>query len=74
MQMITININFDSLESAQEFIKDYQHIQKKKTRPKKENDLRGHKTKEFHNAVKQFQEQNPDKTYLECLKQSKENK
>ena len=72
--MITINISFDDLESAQQFIKDYQHIQNKKTRPKKENDMRGFKTKEFHYAVKQYQERNPDKTYLECLKQYKENK
>ena len=71
--MITISFNFDSVDTAQQFIKEYQQLQHKKTKPKKEDDRRGHKTKDFHNAVKQFQEQNPEKTYLECLKSFKEN-
>jgi|APCry1669189768_1035252.scaffolds.fasta_scaffold269269_1 hypothetical protein len=71
--MISITINFDCLETTQQFLKDYQQIQNKRIKPKKENDRRGQKTKAFHNVIKQYKEQNPDKTYLECLKSFKEN-
>ena len=33
--MITISFNFDSVDTAQQFIKEYQQLQHKKTKPKK---------------------------------------
>jgi hypothetical protein len=71
--MFYLMLNFTSLEELQDFTKEYQHIQTKKQRPKKENDLRGSKTKEFHNLVKIYHQENPDKSYLDCLKEYKEN-
>ena len=69
--MISITFQFDSITDLQQFLKDYNQVINKKQKPKREDDKRGYKTKEFHQRVKQFQSENPDLSYLECLKHCK---
>jgi hypothetical protein len=64
--MIEIKFTFETLEESQTFLNNIAQISKPKI--KKENDGRGKSTKQFHVKCKEFQEQNPDKTYKECLK------
>jgi hypothetical protein len=70
--MISVTFGFENLEELQSFLKNYNQAIGKKTKTKKENDKRGYKTKEFHQAVKQFQQDNPNLSYLECLKTYKQ--
>jgi hypothetical protein len=64
--MIEIKFTFETLEEAQIFLNNIAQISKPKI--KKENDGRGKSTKQFHIKCKEFQEQNPEKSYKECLK------
>ena len=63
--MIEIKFIFDTMEDAQEFLSSKSQTLKPKI--KKENDGRGRSTKQFHEKCKEYHEQNPDKSYKECL-------
>ena len=65
---ISLSFTFESIEDVQLFLKDYNQTLNRKTKPKKDNDKRGHKTKEFHQAVKTYHLDHPGLSYLECLK------
>jgi hypothetical protein len=70
--MFDLTLKFENTEDLQDFLEDYNQIQNKKLRPKKENDRRGSKTKEFHEAVKLYHLEHPEKSYLDCLKEYKD--
>ena len=66
---ITLTYEFNSQEELQIFLLDMNVMKDKKMKPKKENDRRGCGTAELHKRVKEYKENNPDKTYRQCLKE-----
>ena len=67
--MIEIKFIFETIEEAYDFLNKKQEQQPIQTKPKKENDGRGKSTKQFHELCKIYHNENPDKTYRECLKE-----
>lgn len=71
---ISITYDFDTHEDLQLFLNDINSLIHKRLKPKKENDKRGSQTAELHKRVKEYHEQNQEKSYRECLKEiSKKN-
>ena len=75
----TIHFNFENTIELFHFIKEYEGYKAwlHKRKQKKENDKRGSMTVMLHQMAKKIKEDNPTKTYKECLglagKQMKEN-
>ena len=66
--MISVILTFDTTEMASAFLSYYKQYQQKKTKVKPENDRRGATTKELHQHVKKYrEEEHPELSYREAL-------
>ena len=67
---INITLSFNDIEELEEFTKDYRSVLHKRARKlfKSDDEKRGSGTKQLHQQAKEYQKENPQTPYKECLK------
>ena len=67
----SINFTYNSIEELEAFMKDYNKFtlwkEKKKIKKEDGKDLRGSMTVVLHEYARQFRDEDPTRTYKECL-------